>query len=123
MMRVMGLESLQNIEETRVKTPPVLHKDELDGLRENFRWFDRDGSGSVTLGELVESGLLDKETAARYMVEWDEDGTGEFDCEEFCQMLCPAGFRAFEHSEIGSDVEGNRVIYDTAGKCWVCVTD
>lgn len=118
-MKAWGIESIQCVESSRVKTPPVLPKEEFDGLCQNFRWFDADNSGTVSIHELVESGLLDKEQATRYLKEWDQDGTGDFTCLEFCQMLCPSGYRANEESKVGTDKNGNRVMFDEATYHWV----
>lgn len=96
----------------RVKTPPLLPQEEYEALLENFKWFDRDRSGAVCYSELVESGLLDKETAERYMEEWDRDGTGTLSKSEFCDMLCLAGYRAYPTARISTDLDGNQLHYE-----------
>lgn len=96
----------------RVPTPSVLPRSEYEGLLENFRFFDSDCSGSVTVDELVSSGLLDKDQAQRYLADWDEDGYGEFSELAFCHMLCPTGYRAYAEARIATDKEGNQIIYE-----------
>lgn len=96
----------------RVPTPPVLSQSEYEGLIENFRFFDADGSGYVSVEELVSSGLLDKEQAQRYLAEWDEEGAGEFSEVAFCHMLCPSGYRAYSDAPIATDKDGNQVVYE-----------
>lgn len=94
----------------RVKTPPLLDPSEFEGLVQTFRHFDSDRSGTVSLQELVNCGLLDSDQAAQYMKDWDEDGSGELDELEFSRMLCPVGFRAYPEARIATDDEGNQVI-------------
>lgn len=96
----------------RIKTPPLLPHSEYEGLLENFRFFDVDGNGTVSFDELVETGLVDKETEARYKAEWDRTGDGTLNVAEFCEMLCPTGFRAFPGALVASDFEGNRLEFE-----------
>lgn len=96
----------------RVATPPILGQSEYEGLIENFRFFDADGSGYVSVEELVSSGLLDKEQAQRYLDEWDDEGCGEFSEIAFCHMLCPTGYRAYAGAQIATDKDGNQVVYE-----------
>jgi len=101
----------------RVDTPPILPNEEMEALRENFKFFDKDRSGSVSYGELsaklIDCGLFDKETAQRYMDEWDLDGDGVLSEREFCEMLCHAGYRAHEDSRTCTDSEGYRLIWES----------
>lgn len=96
----------------RVKTPPVLSPAEYEGLKETFRYFDEDESGTVTYQELVRTGLLDQEQACRYMADWDRSGDGMVNEAEFCEMFCPTGFRAFSGAKVATDPEGNRLEFD-----------
>lgn len=96
----------------RVKTPPLLDPAELEGLIQTFRHFDTDKSGTISIEELVASGLLDREQAARYLHDWDQDGDGEMDELEFSRMLCPCGFRAYPDAKVATDKDGNIIEYD-----------
>merc|ERR1719387_1012665 len=62
----------------RVKTPPLIPAEERLALEMNFKYFDQTKDGMVSFSELVESGLVDKEQAERWMQEHD-DGSGELD--------------------------------------------
>jgi len=94
------------------KTPAVIKHEELEALVHNFKFFDSDNSGQVTFAELTESGLLDKDMADRYMQEWDDDGSGELDQMEFCEMFCMAGYRVHPDARRATDNDGNRLIFE-----------
>lgn len=97
----------------RVKTPPVLPDTEFEGLIENFRFFDADRSGTVSLDELVASGLIDEDEAKGYLSEWDHTGEeGTFNEMEFCRMMCPAGYRAYAEAPVATDKDGNQIILE-----------
>lgn len=96
----------------RVPTPKVLPASELEALSAVFKYFDKDASGTVTAEELVHSGLLDREQATRYLSEVDTDGSGEMAMIEFCEMMCPNGYRAVGTSMKGTDEMGRRVVLD-----------
>eukprot|EP00747_Dinoflagellata_sp_TGD_P212859 gnl/TRDRNA2_/TRDRNA2_85894_c0_seq1.p1 gnl/TRDRNA2_/TRDRNA2_85894_c0~~gnl/TRDRNA2_/TRDRNA2_85894_c0_seq1.p1 ORF type:complete len:756 (-),score=147.77 gnl/TRDRNA2_/TRDRNA2_85894_c0_seq1:199-2466(-) len=102
----------------RVKTPPVLPKAELDALAAVFKHFDKDGSGTVTIEELIHSGLIDREQAYRYVSEVDQDGNGEIDSSEFCELMCPNGYRANERAVHATTDGGQRIVYDQGISCW-----
>merc|ERR1740122_650937 len=61
----------------RVRTPPTLSCAEFEGLCSVFRYFDQDGSGHLSLDELVEQGLIYEDQKAVYLREWDRDGDGK----------------------------------------------
>lgn len=94
----------------RVKTPPLLDPAELDGLKSVFRHFDDDNSGEVSMEELVEKGLIYEDQAEAYFEEWDQNGDGCLNLEEFCEMMCPAGFRATANSKIALQADGAKLI-------------
>lgn len=96
----------------RRQTPPLISDDDLREMIENFQYFDKDASGSVTCQELLESGLLDEEQATRFMRDFDSDGSGEISVWEFCEMFCPVGFRAYPEAHHATDSEGNRLVYE-----------
>jgi Ca2+-binding EF-hand superfamily protein len=103
----------------RTKTPPLLPKDQFDALASVFHFFDKDGSGSVTVDELIHSGLMDKEQAQKYVMEVDgPDGDGELCQNEFCELFCPTGFRAHAEAEKGTDEQGQRLVFDKRMNGW-----
>merc|ERR1712228_172559 len=92
----------------RVPPPRVLPLNELEALKAVFKYYDKDCSGSVTAEELIHTGLLDKETARKYVYEMDSDGNGELSITEFCELLCPTGYRSTLEAEMGTTPEGQR---------------
>lgn len=96
----------------RASTPPVLPDEEKSALQAVFTFFDKDGGGSLSVAELIMSGLMDRDYAKRFVSEVDQDGSGEIDSTEFCELMCPNGFRAHEHSETGSTPLGEGIRYD-----------
>lgn len=117
-MRKMCNEFMSATCRKRVKTPPVLPASEVDGLESVFRFFDEDRSGSVMLEELISKGLIYSDQAAQYIAEWDKNGDGCLDLKEFCDMMCPCGYRASKESVLGSQFDGRRVIFDKSMDCW-----
>lgn len=67
----------------------LLSEDEIEGLRQLFKTFDKDHSGTITLGEL-ENGLYEvgsessKEELAKIMKAADVDKNGEYIM--FCEI-------------------------------------
>jgi hypothetical protein len=102
----------------RVKTPPVLPKSELAELTAVFDFFDADASGTISFEEMIGSGLLDKETATRYMKEFDSDGSRLLSSAEFYEMMCPSRYRAFDGAVRASDENGLRVVYEPVMGGW-----
>lgn len=99
----------------RVKTPPLLDAAELDGLISVFRHFDDDNSGEVSLEELVEKGLIYEDQSEAYFEEWDANGDGCLNLLEFCEMMCPAGFRAHPNAKIALQADGAKLVYGPQG--------
>eukprot|EP00930_Biecheleria_cincta_P058073 TRINITY_DN43923_c0_g1_i1.p1 TRINITY_DN43923_c0_g1~~TRINITY_DN43923_c0_g1_i1.p1 ORF type:complete len:631 (+),score=116.07 TRINITY_DN43923_c0_g1_i1:102-1994(+) len=102
----------------RVSTPPVLPPEEKSALQAVFTFFDKDGGGTLSVSELIMSGLMDRDYAKRFITEVDQDGSGEIDSSEFCEMMCPNGFRAHEDSETGSTPLGESVRFDQKTRTW-----
>lgn len=102
----------------RVKTPPVLPKQDFDGLCSVFEYYDEDHSGMVSGDELLNKGLIYEDQMEALLKDWDQDGDGHLDVLEFCEMMCPLGFRAHEQAHTGSRSDGTRLIFDRALGCW-----
>lgn len=94
----------------RVSTPKVLPTDQLEAIQAVFHFYDKDHTGYVTADELFHEGLMDKENASRYVFDGDSDG--QLSLHEFCQIMCPTGYRAKAEAEIGTNDEGQRIVYD-----------
>jgi len=102
----------------RIKAPPVLPKSEFDGLCSVFQLFDQDSSGHVSFDELIAQGVIYEYQHEQYRKEWDRNGDGELDLLEFCEMMCPAGYRAHALARVGSLKDGRRVVNDAHLGCW-----
>lgn len=111
-------EHLSHAVRNRVATPPVLDKTEFEGLCSVFDFFDEDRSDEISFDALVTKGLIYEEQVDEYRRLWDNDGNGILDKDEFCDMMCPIGFRATEKAEIGSRPDGSRVIFDPVLGGW-----
>lgn len=96
----------------RVNTPPVIDEVELDALRSVFEHFCEDGHHEINFDMLVKRGLIYEEQVDAYRAEWDKDGNGYLDLVEFCEMMCPVGYRAHEKSKVGSLESGQKIVYD-----------
>mmetsp|Transcript_9213 Transcript_9213/g.20436 ORF Transcript_9213/g.20436 Transcript_9213/m.20436 type:complete len:715 (-) Transcript_9213:102-2246(-) len=103
---------------TRVRTPPILDPADLEGLRSVFQHFDEDRSGEVTFEELTMKGLIYEDQVEAFVREWDRNGDGALDITEFCEMMCPIGWRASVESKIGSQKDGTRVVFDANSGGW-----
>mmetsp|Transcript_149773 Transcript_149773/g.481003 ORF Transcript_149773/g.481003 Transcript_149773/m.481003 type:complete len:506 (+) Transcript_149773:1-1518(+) len=117
-MRKWCKEFSKAVDKKRVRTPPVLPLAEFEGLCSVFQFFDDDGSGSVQMDELISKGLIYEDQAEQYKLEWDTNGDGVLDLYEFCEMMCPVGYRAHEKSLVGSSPEGVKLVFDTKLDCW-----
>jgi len=102
----------------RVRTPTLLPDSELEALSSVFRFFDKDQSGGVTFDEMIKSGLVDDDQATRYIQEWDADKSGELGLMEFCEMMCPCGFRAHDGAKHAMTKDGRVVIQDETHGYW-----
>jgi len=93
----------------------TLSPDELEGLREMFKGFDTDNSGTISIAEL-QAGLRKKGSSAateelqQLMNEIDIDGNGELDYEEFVAATLSM---ASQHS--GDAMEKTFAYFDVDG--------
>eukprot|EP00928_Gymnodinium_smaydae_P005867 TRINITY_DN1202_c1_g2_i1.p1 TRINITY_DN1202_c1_g2~~TRINITY_DN1202_c1_g2_i1.p1 ORF type:complete len:650 (+),score=160.28 TRINITY_DN1202_c1_g2_i1:156-2105(+) len=102
----------------KVPAPAILATEEREALTSLFEYFDLDSSGSISLDELKNAGLLSEDQYEEYLRDWDQNGDNQFSLAEFCEMMCPAGFRAFETSKVGSLSNGRKVLFDEEIKSW-----
>lgn len=117
-MKTMCEEMAVQNSKWRVPSPRVLPPEELKELSAVFHHFDKEGSGEVSLDELVHNGLLDKDLAWKYFHEVDVNQDGKLDVMEFQELMCPTGARASATSEKATDEKGNRLIYDSRLGGW-----
>ena len=101
----------------QVSPPPVLPQEAKDALKAVFDHFDQDGGGKISTNELIMSGLVDKEGAKEFIRKAAAE-TGEIGLKDFCEMLCPHGYRATEQSVIGSTALGRVARLDKTTKTW-----
>lgn len=106
-------QSLQK-ERSRFKAPPVMPKADYEGLTSVFHLYSSEGSGLLDIDELVKNGITDEEQRQ----EWQKTHSGGVSLLDFCELLCPDGFRASQKSQIGSLPDGRRVVYDGRLGCW-----
>eukprot|EP00928_Gymnodinium_smaydae_P008902 TRINITY_DN13284_c0_g1_i1.p1 TRINITY_DN13284_c0_g1~~TRINITY_DN13284_c0_g1_i1.p1 ORF type:complete len:673 (+),score=107.18 TRINITY_DN13284_c0_g1_i1:55-2073(+) len=107
---------------TYVKPPPVLDPHELEGLMAVFETVDIDGSGTVSFEELMHYGVMYKEQFEEYVrICGGKTTTAELSKWEFCEMMCPAGFRVYEDSRTCRQADGQLIHMDDAtGRWFVC---
>jgi Ca2+-binding EF-hand superfamily protein len=117
-MRQWIREFIEDAIRHRVDTPPVLDDVEHEALCAVFAYFDDERQGQILFDTLVTKGLIYTEQVDEYRMLWDSDGNGNLSLEEFCDMMCPVGFRATAQSEVGSQADGKRVIYDNSISSW-----
>lgn len=75
-----------------------------------------DGSQTLHIDEMVKQELIRSEEEKH---EWFKvSGKQEVNALEFCEMMCPAGFRASAQSTSGTLPDGRRVVLDARLACW-----
>lgn len=111
-MRAWREETLRASTKWRVPTPQVLPEEELEALVAVFKYYDKDKKEEISLDELVIAGLLERDVAQRIIVEGNASGDGCVDVGEFCDIMCPAGFRAKETTERATTQDGTAIVYD-----------
>lgn len=107
-------EIIEECKQHRVEPPPVLDEEQYDGLCSIFKHYDQEykSTGELHFDYLVDVGLIYQDQIHKWREDWDADGNGMLDLEEFCDMMCPAGYRATKKSVVGSLEDGRRVRYD-----------
>jgi len=112
---------------TRVPTPPELDAVEFEGLCAVFEYFDENRNGEIEFDKLVTKGLVYVEQVDEYRQLWDANGDGILSLQEFCEMMCPVGYRATNKSEVGFTPDGRRIVRDAVAGCWkleaTCTSD
>lgn len=117
-MKLWCVEAAQCSPKWRVFTPRPMAREDLESLTAVFKSYDADGSGEVSLEELIRGGLLDSETADAFIRAADADGSGELSLQEFWDLFCPSGARPTEASTLAFDADGTRIAYDARIGGW-----
>jgi len=103
MLEIFAVHKLSSMSVPPLRLLPARRRQELI---ENFRHMDRNGVGSVTYEDLVNQGLVDAKMARELRDQYDLDGIGSLNCQEFLEMLCPYGYRAHENVKCAIDKSG-----------------
>jgi len=104
--------------EARAGTPPVLENMAYQELCAVFKDIDVDRRGEVSFSCLGDRGLIDKDSMVETRRAWDAAGNGFLDMAQFCEMMCPSGFRATGASRVAISQKGRKMILDPESMTW-----
>jgi hypothetical protein len=74
-----------------------------------FEQMDLDGSGTLEVDELEETGLFTPEDFADIVQRYDTDGDGTVDMVEFLELVTPEGYRGHPYCTSCNTVDGERL--------------
>jgi len=117
-MRSWCKEFNRTMDRRRARTPPILPEADFAALSSVFRYFDEEGKGKLRIEDLVNRGLIYKDQAPTCLKAWDKNADEMLDLLEFCEMMCPLGYRAHAKATTGSLRDGTKVVYDPEVKYW-----
>lgn len=117
-MRRWGTELSASLDRRIVTTPPLLPEAQLEDLQCVFKYFDVDHDGELKASEILASGLLNPSEVDLLMEQYDVDGDGTLGVLEFCEMLCPHGYRAHDKATRANLQDGTQVFYDPTIQSW-----
>lgn len=118
MMQVWLHEIPEETARNKVDAPPVLGLREYEDLCADFKHFARDYGDELSLEELVRLGIIFPSQILQTRREWDQNGNSKIEMEEFCEMMCPAGYRASQGSRVGTTEDCRRVVFDPRLGYW-----
>lgn len=102
----------------RAMTPPVLDPIDYQGLCSVFKHFAGPDTSEIPFDELVDLGLICEDGIDDAREHYDSDGNGMLDMYEFCEMMCPLGYRASAESQIGTLEDGTRITVNPKNGKW-----
>merc|ERR1712187_916834 len=106
-----------------VKAPPILPKADLESLRSVFSGVAGGPNEKVSFSFLVREGFMHDYQHEEFKRLWDQNGDGLLEFNEFCQMMCPAGYRADESAKTGRLTDGRTVFLDVSCNQWFLETE
>ena len=111
---VAGLYFVQRCVSDRKLSDP-----DSEELRKLFEKVDLDGSGEISVKELIDAGFMSREEAVSN-VDTFSKGSGELDVEMFVEMMCPLGYRYSKESTIAYDDtgDGSTIKKDPTDRKW-----
>lgn len=114
----------------RVAEPPVLAEEERIALESVFSDLDRDKTGYVSFRALVDARddcmlpiIDDVDMLKLHMAESGSSRRGCITLEQFLRMMCPAGLRASESSNVATDESGTAIARSETGTWYRQVDD
>jgi len=103
-----------------VNTPPVLPPHMYHDLRTLHKKFDEMCGGVLTFDALHELAFESADEVevlqSRRMFDINTDGLCDVD--EFCEMMCPSGYRATSHSTVATMPDSTRIVLDSISGDW-----
>lgn len=122
-MQVWLREIPEEAAQNKVDAPPVLGQQEYQDLCAVFKHFTRDQCDGLSFAELVSLGIIFPSQMRQTRREWDHDDNSKIDLGEFCEMMCPAGYRATQGSRVGTTEDCRRVVLDPRIGYWQLEND
>jgi hypothetical protein len=109
-----------------VAEPPVLAEEDRVALERVFSDLDKDNMGYVSFEKLVSAQdycmlpiIDDVDNLKRYMAEWGSSESGCITLEQFLLMMCPAGFRALDSSNVATLESGAAITRSNTGTWYI----
>jgi hypothetical protein len=104
-----------------VKEPPLLSVEDRTALEQIFSDLDYAKTGCVSFEALataqdeLDLPLIGRDMLEQYMKKLDTTGSGCITLEQFLLMMCPAGFRALECSNVATLESGAAIVRSYSG--------
>jgi len=118
----LGNEQEKVMRRTGVAEPPLLAEEDRKALECVFSDLDEDNTGYVSFEALVAARddcklpiIDDVDRLKQCMAEWGATDRGCITLEQFLLLMCPAGFRAFESSNVATLESGSAITRSDTG--------
>jgi hypothetical protein len=102
----LTMEERKRRELSVVPAPDIMTHEQRFDLIKVFEFLDADGSGEISVKELIDAGFMSREEAVSN-VDTFSKGSGELDVEMFLEMMCPHGYRYSKESTSAYDDSGD----------------